>query len=353
MIGVLSGPAFDAGYFRYLIALGTFMIPFGFMMTSLCRTYWQTMLAQAFLIGLGNGFLFIPSVAILPQYFTTHKALANGIAASGSSFGGIIYPIVFRQLYPRIGFQWATRVLGFIALATAGFSCFIMRPRIIPKQKRHLTDLSAFKETPYTLFCFGMFFGFFGEEYSTSRPSLLTPHSGFYGPVYYLQSYAISSGITDANLGFYLLPILNAASVAGRIVPNIVTDLIGPLNVLVPGSLITGILAFAWIGIKNLPGVIVFALLYGFFSGIFVSLPPVALITLSPDLRKLGTRMGQSFFTSAFGLLVGAPVSGAILSKTGSFLGLQLFSGCAIIVAAVLLGAARVNRVGWDVRIRA
>jgi MFS family permease len=182
---------------------------------------------------------------------------------------------------------------------------------------------------------------------------LLTTNSGFYGPVYYLQPYAISSGITDTNLGFYLLPILNTASIAGRIVPNIITDLIGPLNVLVPGSLITGILAFAWIGIKNLPGIVVFAILYGFFSGIFVSISPVALITLSPDLRKLGTRMGQSFFTSAFALLVGAPVSGAILSKTESFLGLQLFSGCAIIVAAVLLGAARVNRVGWGVRVRA
>ena len=138
------------------------MIPFGFMMTSVCKTYWQTVLAQAICIGIGNGLLFLPSVAILPQYFTTHKALANGIAASGSSFGGIIYPIVFRQLYPKIGFQWATRVLGFISLATAGFSFLIMRPRIIPKHKRHLTDLGAFKEPPYALFCLGMFFGFIG-----------------------------------------------------------------------------------------------------------------------------------------------------------------------------------------------
>jgi MFS family permease len=107
----------------------------------------------------------------------------------------------------------------------------------------------------------------------------------------YIQPYAISKGITDENLGFYLLPILNTASIAGRIVPNIITDLVGPLNVLIPASLITGFLAFVWIGVKNLPGVLVFAILYGFFSGGFVSLPPVALITLSPDHRKLGTRL--------------------------------------------------------------
>jgi MFS family permease len=130
MIGVLTGPAYDAGYFRGLVATGAFLIPFGFMMLSLCREYWQVLLAQAFVIGLGNGCLFVPSVAILPQYFTTHKALANGIAASGSSIGGVIYPVVFRQLYPRIGFAWTVRVMGFICLAGCAFSVCVQRNSI-------------------------------------------------------------------------------------------------------------------------------------------------------------------------------------------------------------------------------
>jgi MFS family permease len=167
MIGVLTGPAYDAGYFRALITLGGFLIPFGFMMLSLCKEYWQVVLAQAFVIGLGNGCLFVPSVAILPQYFSTRKAVANGIAASGSSIGGVVYPIVFRQLYPRFGFHWTVRVMGFICLATCAFSVCVMRPRIFPKHKRHLTDLAAFKEIPYTVFNIAMFFGFIG----------------FYGPV--------------------------------------------------------------------------------------------------------------------------------------------------------------------------
>lgn len=56
-------------------------------MTSLCTQYWAVMLAQGICVGLGSGCLFVPSVAILPQYFTTKKAFANGIAASGSSLG--------------------------------------------------------------------------------------------------------------------------------------------------------------------------------------------------------------------------------------------------------------------------
>ncbi|KIX04723.1 uncharacterized protein Z518_05593 [Rhinocladiella mackenziei CBS 650.93] len=331
LIGVITGPAYDAGYFRALITTGAILIPLGFMMTSLAKEYWQTMLAQAFCIGIGNGCIFIPSVAILPQYFSTRKALANGIAASGSSLGGVIYPIVFRRVEQQLGFGWATRVIGFISFATVWFSVLVMKPRIIPKHKRHLTDLAAFKEIPYVLFCAAMFFGFVG----------------FYGPVYYIQPYAIGKGITSENVGFYLLPILNAASIPGRIVPNFVADFTGPLNVLIPCSMITGILALIWIGITNFGGTLTFAMLYGFFSGGFVSMPPVAVVTLTADMRKLGTRMGQCFFISAFGLLMGTPVSGAILSSSGGWLGVQLFSGISIFVTGLLLLWARIDVTGW------
>ena len=48
------------------------------------------MLAQGFCIGLGGGMLFVPSVAILPTYFSTKIGLAIGLAAAGSSMGGKI-----------------------------------------------------------------------------------------------------------------------------------------------------------------------------------------------------------------------------------------------------------------------
>ena len=212
-----------------------------------------------------------------------------------------------------------------------------MRPRFKPKGKRKLWDFSALKEIPYLLFCLGMFFGFIG----------------FYGPVYYIQSYAIANGITTAAFGFYLLPILNAASVPGRIIPNFLADYAGPLNILTPCSMITGILALCWIGVSDLAGTITFAVFYGFFSGGFVSMPPVAIVSLTTDMRRLGTRMGQCFFFSAFGLLCGTPVSGAILDATGSYLGVQLFSGLTIFLTGCLLIAARVTSKGWKINIKA
>jgi len=92
IIGVATGPMYDAGYFRTLVLVGSFLTVFGMMMTSISTTYWQVMLAQAVCIGLGSGCLFIPSVAIVSTYFTTKKSFATGIAASGSSLGEFSNP---------------------------------------------------------------------------------------------------------------------------------------------------------------------------------------------------------------------------------------------------------------------
>jgi MFS family permease len=92
LVGIGTGPLYDKGHFRALVSMGSFLVVFGMMMTSISKTYWEVMLAQAVCIGIGCGCLFVPSVAILPTYFSTKKAFATGIAASGSSFGKFSRP---------------------------------------------------------------------------------------------------------------------------------------------------------------------------------------------------------------------------------------------------------------------
>jgi hypothetical protein len=87
LVGALTGPIYDAGYFRALLSVGSFLVVFGFMMLSLASTYWQVILAQGICVGLGAGCLFVPSVAILSTYFSTRVATAMGLAAAGSSLG--------------------------------------------------------------------------------------------------------------------------------------------------------------------------------------------------------------------------------------------------------------------------
>lgn len=97
-VGAATGPVFDRGYLRVLLIVGSFGVVFGFMMLSICKEFWQALLAQGFCIGLGGGMLFVPSVAIMPTYFNTRLGLAVGLAAAGSSTGGTKTPSTLQKI---------------------------------------------------------------------------------------------------------------------------------------------------------------------------------------------------------------------------------------------------------------
>ncbi|KAM5344939.1 hypothetical protein ACJ41O_010801 [Fusarium nematophilum] len=266
-VSVIAGPLFDAGYFRALITIGSALVVLGYMMLSLCGEgmYWQVMLAQGICISIGSGIIFVPSVAVLTQYFDTHLSAAVGIAASGSSVGGVVYPIMFRNLVYRLGFGWTTRITGFVALAGLMFANVVLklRRRPVEKNKRRVwIDWPAFRDGAFTVTCLSVFVAF----------------TGLYTPFYYIRGFALNRGLAGGDLSLNLLAILNAGSVFGRILPNLLADKLGPFNVMTPCAGFTGILIFCLLGVDNAAGLVIFCALFGFFSGTFVSLIPPLLL---------------------------------------------------------------------------
>jgi MFS family permease len=156
-VGTLTGRLTDAGYFRIVFATGTLLLVIGIFTMSLSTTYWQIMLSQGICMGLGNGFLFCPVVAMVSSYFQRRRAIAVGIAACGSATGGIIYPLMARQLLPDVGFPWTVRAIGFIQLGTMVLANVLAKPRLKPRKAGPLVDLAAFKELEYTFYALGAF----------------------------------------------------------------------------------------------------------------------------------------------------------------------------------------------------
>lgn len=216
----------NRGFLRFQVGVGSFLIVFGQMMLSLATHYWEVVLAQGFCIGLGAGLMFTPSVTVLQSYFSTKIGLATGIAAAGSSLGGIIYPIVLYRLIDEIGFPWSVRVIGFICLATLIPPVLLLRQRVKPPRVRAMFVTTAFTDGGWLLFTFGCLLGF----------------AGLYVMLFYLSYYGLATGTTDASMAFYIVPILNAASMFGRTIPNWLSDRTGPFNVLIPSAFICGVL---------------------------------------------------------------------------------------------------------------
>lgn len=331
---VFAGPILDRGHPHTLIMFGGFLVVFGFMMTSLCTTYWQLFLAQGVCIGLGAGQIFIVAVAILPGWWDKWRAVATGLSAAGSAVGGVIYPIVFHRLQPSLGFGWAVRVLGFIALGTLSVSLAVARMRTKPPPRPKIVDFTGFRELLFTLFCLLSFLG----------------AMGLYVPYFFISDYAREREDQPGKLSFYMLPIMSAGGILGRSVPGLLADRFGCLQTLTFTTTVSALLAFSWIAVtSSKAGLIVWSLVYGIFSGPFVSLQTPTVAAITPDLRLVGGRMGMSTFCLALGVLVGNPIAGAIQAQ-GEWVGLQAFCGGTLVLSAALTAVTMVIKVRKDRR---
>jgi MFS family permease len=263
-------------------------------MISLCTEYYQFFLAQGLLLGLSMSFLIIPSLATVTWYFTKNRGLAAGVTISGSSLGGVIWPIVLDHLlhHDNVSFGWTIRIVGFIMVPILTMVFISVRPPLkvasintndetnIDSPRKHKTDLSIAKDPVFVLFCVGA--ALFNLAMTT--------------PFFFVTSYATRLG-KSVTFGSTLVSLLNAASLFGRIIPGILADRYGCFNGCSLAALLSGVIVFSWTTAESSGGLIVWCLSYGFASGALLSLQMTCVSHIStPQTRgtALGIAMGPS-----------------------------------------------------------
>lgn len=219
-----------------------------------------------------------------------------------------------------------------------------VKSRIPPSPKP--LDLKEFfvplKEVPFALVAAGCFLFFLG----------------MFLPINYVILYAMKKGMS-ASLSRYLVSIMNAlrsvhllqvivhslrSNSLGRVITGYLADKVGRFNVITAMCFFTAIIDLAlWIPSSSNAAIIVFAALYGFGSGTFVSMIPAIIAQISPDIRKIGVRTGTVYAVISFAALLGNPIGGALIERDhGGFLSLQVFCGVMQIAGAAVILAARV-----------
>ncbi|KAH3911132.1 hypothetical protein HBH56_140990 [Parastagonospora nodorum] len=344
-IGVMSGPLFDLGYFRSMLIVGNFLVVFGIMMLSLSTTYWQVFLSQGLCMGLGAGLLYIPSLALVGVWFDKKRALALGIVMSGIAVGGVIYIIMFDRLTKSAGFPWAMRAIGFVALVAACLSIPALlsgSKMLATKRKaRALFDKSALHERLFLIFTACSFFTFLG----------------YMVPYFYIPTYARERLGSSDSLSLYMLVFAIAGSFFGRLTSGVIAHFAGAIVTWILCVFASGVLALSWISIEKESTFIAFSILWGFFSAALVTVPSAAFANITPDLSRLGTRLGMSWSVSSIASLIGAPIAGALLKKKDGrtdFIGVQVWSAVCLMLGTMWLVVlyvvtVRTQKKGWRV----
>ncbi|KAH9217959.1 major facilitator superfamily transporter [Leptodontidium sp. 2 PMI_412] len=275
-----------------------------------------------------------PALNVVVGWFDKKRGMAYGILSTGSSIGGVIYPIMISRLIPKVGFGWAMRIAAFLILFLLILAIVTVKSRF-PPNKQHVTRkqmMVPFSEPVFValnaglcLFTFGMFV-----------------------PINFFVVEATSRGMSP-DLAHYLVAMFNAASLLGRLLTGFLADKIGKYNVFTVAALATGITTLAlWLPSGRNDGAhIAYAVLYGFFSGAYVSLIAGLVAQVSP-MKEIGFRTGIVFFVNSIGALTTSPIAGAILEKeNGGWTGVKVFSGVFCIAGTAFVFAARVYKVGW------
>lgn len=109
--------------------------------------------------------------------------------------------------------------------------------------------------------------------------------------------------------------------------------------------MVCGILVLCLIATHTLAGVVIVALLFGFFSGVFIALPSVIVVGLTRDKSKIGTRIGMAFALVGAGVLAGGPGAGGILGTDSQNLhwhSTWIYGGVCFLASFVVFAILRV-----------
>lgn len=325
--GIQAGPLFDTFGVRCLIVPGCIGWLAALFILSVCKEYYQFMLGFSLLGGLSASLIFNPGITVIGHWFLKRRGIAMGLAAAGGSVCGIWCSLMLNRLFPRIGYGWTIRVMGFIMLVLAIITCTCCadrRPRSLKVNwKDAMIDVKSFRSKAFTACTAGIFLA----------------EWGYFVPVLYLTSYARQQGLT-VDYANALVAYLNVGSTVGRITPGWLADHYGPYNITILMTGLTGIFCLAlWIPAGTTKaGITAFAVLFGIFSGSTISLTPVCVATIS-ETSQYGRRYGTAYSVASIAALTGLPIAGALTDH--NYLGLIIFSGVSYLASSLAFFAAR------------
>lgn len=295
---------------------------------SFANRIWQLFLTQGVLFGIGLGLMFIPATNVVPQWFTTKRSLAAGIAVSGAGLGGFIYNLVAEALIQGVGFAWAFRILGIIAIVVNTACVILVKDRKGRSKLKNIDmDVTLFKDEGFLLLI-----GY----------SVLTIF-GYFILIFSLAHYGTSIGLSPSQASL-VSGLFNLGQAFGRPASGYFSDKAGRINIAGVSTFLAGVICLAvWVNARSYGLLIFFALAAGLTAGNFwAAIAP--LVAQVCGLSKVSAGMNLVWLSIIIPSTFSEPIALQLTTVTGKYLGAQLFAGFMYVAASICLGILRLRK---------
>ncbi|HXN85490.1 MAG TPA: MCT family MFS transporter [Candidatus Binataceae bacterium] len=298
-LGWPSGHLADRIGPRPVITIGAVAIGLGLVTTSFINHLWIGYLTYGLGVGVGIACGYVPTVAVVGGWFMRRRNTALGIAVAGIGCGTLVVAPIAAALIERFGWRETYVVFGIVsAVALVGCAMVMERPpvHVAPVQFR------------------------IGEAIGTPAFKLLYVSSvlssmGLFTPFVFLPAFARDHGSSEVAAAT-LVGLIGGASVVGRMGLGAIADRVGVVRLYQFCYLVVGLSFVLWLIADAYSTLVIFALVLGVGYGGWVALSPAVLAHLY-GTHRLGSILGALYTSGGAGVLMGPPVAGLIIARSG------------------------------------
>lgn len=298
-----------------------------FVCASFATHIWHLFLTQGVLFGMGLGLLFIPTAAVVPQWFTRRRSLASGISLCGAAAGGAVYSLAAGAMIRNLGLNWTFRTFGIMGFVV-NTTCIIL---IKDRNKAIGSNQSAFQVSLFKRVEYCLMIGWSGF-------TML----GYFVLIFTLANYANVIGLNSSQAAS-VSALFNLGQAIGRPLIGYFSDTTGRMNMAASMTFLAGLFPLViWTFSKNYGVLIFFAIIEGLVAGNFwaTSGPLMAEVL---GLRDTAAGLSLMWLSMVLPSTFSEPIALEIFTNTGSYIGTQLFTGFVYIAAAICMTLLR----GW------
>jgi MFS family permease len=325
-LGAPAGHLSDRYGPRPVMLAAAFFMGTGLILTSRIDRLWMGYLTYGLGVGLGGACGYVPMVSVVGGWFTRWRNTALGISVAGIGCGTLAMAPIAAALIEHYGWREAYVILGVASAIILIICALVVEPPPIHLQTAR-RRLSTAVFTP---------------SFAMLWASSLLSSIAIYVPFVYLPEFAQHRGASRVAAAA-LVGIIGGASVVGRMALGVVADRTGIMWLYKLCTLVLGLTFAVWILTSGYGWLLVFALAMGTAYGGVVALLPAVVAELF-GVQGLGAMLGTLYTGSAISALVGPPLAGLVIDRSGSYLWAAAFAGGACVAGFFIVVPLRATR---------
>ena len=324
---LVSGRLYDRFGIVPLLVVGGTLFVGGLLATSQVTVLWHGYVLYGFGLGFGGGLFNAPLFALTAMWFSRYRAMAQGLVATGSGLGTMLYVPFAQRLLGEYGWRGGMRWLAVAAAVAIVFGLLVIRqpPKVEMGDPRRHVSLVLRTSTFWQM-------GFAGILFTIA----------VIGTIGLIIPFAQEDGVPERAAG-YLVAIVGLSSIVGRLALTSLARPLGSIRLLKIAFFGLPVAYAVWFGTTRATTLdtkfgllVVFAAILGVSYGGFVALLGDVTAYLF-GLAGIGAVVGLFFFFSGLGALIGPPLMGYTADASGGITLPILMVGVIASVGVVVL----------------